>query len=107
MLESLRAQEDYLAVQTSRSGSVVGGSLHARIIHRMLAVGIGTCVVFTSAFALENVRFNRLSIEQGLSQSAVQSITQDREGFIWLGTQQGLNRYDGYDFVQFFHDLGT
>jgi len=41
------------------------------------------------------VRFARLSIDDGLSQSVVLALVQDRRGFIWLGTQDGLNRWDG------------
>lgn len=51
-----------------------------------------------------NLRFERLSLEQGLSQSHVNCILQDRHGFLWLGTQDGLNRYDGYRFQVFKHD---
>lgn len=54
--------------------------------------------------AAENIRFNQRSVEDGLSQVAVQGIVQDQQGFIWMGTQQGLNRFDGYDFVNFYHD---
>ena len=54
--------------------------------------------------AEENVRFQRISLEQGLSQEMVQSIFQDSQGFIWFGTQEGLNRYDGYQFKVFTHD---
>ena len=43
-------------------------------------------------------RFQRLSLEQGLSQSVVNSVVQDADGFLWFGTQDGLNRYDGYGF---------
>jgi len=43
-----------------------------------------------------NLRFERLSVEEGLSQHSVMSILQDRQGFIWFGTQAGLHRYDGY-----------
>jgi len=50
-----------------------------------------------------NLRFERLSLEQGLSQSHVNCILQDRHGFLWLGTQDGLNRYDGYRFRVFKH----
>lgn len=42
------------------------------------------------------MRFQRISIEQGLSQSVVTAILQDSRGFLWFGTQDGLNRYDGY-----------
>jgi two-component system, sensor histidine kinase and response regulator len=50
------------------------------------------------------VRFVRFSIEQGLSQGTVQAILQDDVGYLWFGTEEGLNRYDGYSFVIFKHD---
>ncbi|HEY9527456.1 MAG TPA: two-component regulator propeller domain-containing protein, partial [Anaerolineales bacterium] len=43
------------------------------------------------------LRFDHISIEQGLSQSSVKVILQDRRGFLWFGTEDGLNRYDGYN----------
>ena len=49
-------------------------------------------------------RFDHLSLEDGLSQSVVNAILQDQRGFIWLGTQDGLNRYDGYKFSVYKHD---
>ena len=51
-----------------------------------------------------DLRFSRLSTTQGLSQTRVQQIVQDDEGFIWFGTQYGLDRYDGYKFKVFTHD---
>ena len=51
-----------------------------------------------------SIRFERISAEQGLSQSVVLDILQDSQGFIWFGTQDGLNRYDGYEFVVYKHD---
>ncbi len=50
------------------------------------------------------VRFEQLSLEQGLSQSSVTAILQDRQGFMWFSTQEGLNRYDGYEFKNYRHD---
>lgn len=42
-----------------------------------------------------------MGIEQGLSQATVHSLFQDRDGFLWVGTQDGLNRWDGREFVQY------
>ncbi len=50
------------------------------------------------------IRFDRISIEQGLSQSAVLAIHQDRDGWMWFGTEDGLNRYDGYEFRVYKHE---
>lgn len=48
--------------------------------------------------------FEQISIEQGLSQSIVFCVMQDRTGFMWFGTEDGLNKYDGYNFTIFRHD---
>ena len=45
-----------------------------------------------------SIRFEHLSLEQGLSQSVINVIFQDSKGFLWFGTEDGLNRYDGYNF---------
>ncbi len=50
------------------------------------------------------LRFDQISIEQGLSQSSVHAIFQDSRGFLWFGTEDGLNRYDGYTFKIFKPD---
>ncbi len=46
-----------------------------------------------------SISFERITIEDGLSQSTVNCMLQDDSGFMWFGTQDGLNRYDGYDFL--------
>jgi ligand-binding sensor domain-containing protein/signal transduction histidine kinase len=51
-----------------------------------------------------DIRFVRLRRSQGLSQQRVTNIVQDARGFLWFGTQYGLNRYDGYHFKIFKND---
>jgi signal transduction histidine kinase/ligand-binding sensor domain-containing protein/DNA-binding response OmpR family regulator len=51
-----------------------------------------------------NIRFEHFSVEDGLSQSTIYAIYQDSRGFLWLGTADGLNRYDGYKFIVYKHN---
>ena len=50
------------------------------------------------------LRFISLSTEDGLSNNTVTCILQDAQGFMWFGTEDGLNRYDGYSFTVFRHN---
>ena len=54
----------------------------------------------------QNVFFNftNIALKQGLGNTAVMKVLQDHQGFIWVATQDGLFRYDGYDFKPFKHD---
>jgi ligand-binding sensor domain-containing protein len=56
-----------------------------------------------SQIQYNNVRFKQLGIANGLSHSTVNAITQDRQGFLWFGTRNGLCKYDGYTMKHFFH----
>ena len=66
------------------------------------------CFAFVCGGALhaqQQIRyFERVSLEHGLSQSIVESIVQDRRGFLWFGTEDGLNLYDGYSFTVIRND---
>ena len=50
-----------------------------------------------------NIIFDRIGSEQGLSQGAVTEFAQDPNGFLWIGTQEGLNRFDGFRFRSYYH----
>ncbi len=57
-----------------------------------------------SAGARPQPRFDVLSHEDGVSNSFINSTHQDREGYLWIATQDGLNRYDGYEVLTYRHD---
>lgn len=65
------------------------------------------CVIESVHFGLqaaeEHYYFKNLNIQHGLSQNTVTSILQDKKGFMWFGTKDGLNRYDGFAFRKFKH----
>ncbi len=50
------------------------------------------------------MRFEQISLAEGLSESVVNDTLQDRQGFIWFATEDGLNRFDGYQFTVYKHD---
>ena len=52
---------------------------------------------------IRSITFDNLTTDQGLSNSSVTAILQDHEGFMWIGTSNGLNRYDGHQFKTFEH----
>lgn len=54
--------------------------------------------------AQENFYFDQIGTDDGLSQSDVNCIYQDTYGYMWFGTHDGLNRYDGYSFTVFKPD---
>jgi ligand-binding sensor domain-containing protein/signal transduction histidine kinase len=60
-----------------------------------LLISVGSFAVFSQSSA---IRFNRITINQGLSLSSVYCIHQDSKGFMWFGTEDGLNKYDGKNF---------
>ncbi len=53
---------------------------------------------------LQAQSFTRISVDDGLSQSVVQCMLQDAQGFMWFGTKDGLNQYDGISFRWWKHD---
>jgi len=54
----------------------------------------------------QEIHFRKIDVESGLSQSTISSIYQDEFGVMWIGTKDGLNRYNGYDFQVFRPVIG-
>ena len=64
-------------------------------------------LVFVNATSSKAINFdllktNRYTIDDGLPQSFVEQVHQDQKGFLWIATQDGVTRFDGYDFENFF-----
>lgn len=59
------------------------------------------CACLGSPAATQNPAFEKISIEHGLSQGMIFDLLQTRDGFLWIATKDGLNRYDGYNFKVF------
>lgn len=82
-------------------------------MNKYLAILLLCCGIFSACTCAQGqareTRFLKLGVNEGLSQNSVRSIFQDRQGFIWIGTGDGLNRYDGKQirkYRQNFRDKG-
>lgn len=78
----------------------------SRVCHldtRRLILWVVLQLVAGAACAANSMRFARLGLDAGLSEQAVNVIAQDPTGFLWFGTEDGLDRYDGYRFQHFTH----
>jgi ligand-binding sensor domain-containing protein/signal transduction histidine kinase len=69
------------------------------------------CTLFHSNRSLQaqskDIAFDHISIDKGLSNTSVYALAQTEDGYLWIGTQNGLNRYDGYGFKVFNYIPGT
>lgn len=64
------------------------------------------CLLLPGLSLASSLHFRHLDIAQGLAQSSGNAIAQGPRGLLWLGTEAGLQRYDGYDFVYYHHVPG-
>ena len=72
----------------------------------LILVCIFSCLKISTSYAniRESFNFKNITIEDGLSQSTVETIYQDSKGYIWIGTNDGLDRYNGYEFKHYKYD---
>ena len=72
---------------------------------RIVILSVLLMLTITARATDNGYSFQHFSVEDGLSQSTVRAITQDCQGNIWFGTQNGLNRYNGYEFKTFYASI--
>ena len=70
-----------------------------RFLLLLLLVALSQCISVPAFSQNQHIKFEYLQTNAGLSQSNVLCITQDSRGFMWFGTRDGLNKYDGYSFT--------
>ncbi|MDE6623732.1 MAG: helix-turn-helix domain-containing protein [Alistipes sp.] len=73
-------------------------------MQRVKYILLAAAIWAADAVAAAGIEFRTLSVDEGLSQSTVLALAQDPLGRVWMGTQDGLNRYDGYAFTVFRHN---
>ncbi|MFB6342336.1 two-component regulator propeller domain-containing protein [Saccharicrinis sp. FJH62] len=79
-------------------------------MQRLISALVIVSFYLTGSFAQKILDFNKLTIDDGFTSSRANVILQDKKGFIWFGTWNGLNRYDGYEteiFKPKYHDSTT
>ncbi|NQT27116.1 hypothetical protein HQ585_17310 [candidate division KSB1 bacterium] len=72
-----------------------------QIGYHIIGFGLAIILPLSAAINAPDLRFKHLTIQEGLSNNRIYSIVQDQDSFIWIGTEDGLNRFDGYDLVQY------
>ncbi len=76
------------------------------MLYRGFLVMLGWLAVAVKVFPQPNpYAFSRLNISNGLSNNQANCFYKDKQGFLWIGTMAGLNRYDGYGFKIFYHNI--
>ena len=74
------------------------------INHRVSVFITATFIWLLTSASTVTMTFRKYQVNDGLSENSVQCILQDKQGFMWFGTKDGLNKYNGYEFKVFKHD---
>jgi ligand-binding sensor domain-containing protein len=78
--------------------------IRAKVIQKLLIYIVLLLLYNNVKGQINGIKFDRLSVEEGLSQGNAMITLQDSKGFIWIGTEDGLNLYDGYQCKIYRHD---
>ncbi len=80
--------------------------MYVKVHYKIFLVSVWIIIVsnFVHASEKDKYYFRHINYNEGLSQSSVICMMQDSKGYMWFGTSNGLNKYDGYSFTVFIHD---
>ena len=79
--------------------------INFKVIVMTLLIFINSFSIYSFASIEERYNFRNIGVEEGLSQNTVETIFQDSKGYIWIGTNDGLDRYNGYKFKHYKYDI--
>src|SRR6266850_8008382 len=77
---------------------------YGKLLDLLFVTTLVLLIPFFSFAQYQNLKFDRIGIDQGLSDSNTICMLQDSRGFMWFGTRDGLNKYDGYTFTVYKND---
>lgn len=72
--------------------------------HFLYVIAFLLCFWSRGSSQTKDISFKHLSVKEGLSQSPIFSLFQDKKGFVWIGNREGLIRYDGYEFKKYTNE---
>ncbi len=67
---------------------------------------LGLCWIVVTTVTAQEVRFEQVTVDDGLSNDTITAVLEDSRGYLWAGTLSGLNRYDGYGVRVYRHIPG-
>src|SRR4029078_4943079 len=77
------------------------------ILKILVTINASLLLLAWSGIKAQSYHFKKYQVENGLSNNTVSCILQDKKGFLWVGTRDGLNRFDGYNFKVFRFDMNN
>lgn len=89
--------------EATKTSQQIGYICFNQIILKRLHILLLLLLAFTNLCSAQSYYFRHYQVEQGLSHNTVYCATQDKRGFLWFGTKDGLNCFDGYTFKVFRH----
>lgn len=80
---------------------------HTSIFICLLMICVNNIFVSTylQANVIEQIMFRQITTSDGLTNNNINCLYRDSRGFLWIGTNSGLNRYDSYNFQQYYQDI--
>src|SRR5688500_13562651 len=68
---------------------------------QLFTIFLFAVTLFSANGQIRDIKFHHITVDQGLPSNTVNSVISDSRGFIWIASENGVGRYDGYSFINF------